>query len=68
MSNLTLHIDAPYISYEEYARRTGIPVGAIRKLVAEGRLPIRPKLKAQERPFINMLALAKEAADLAHAS
>ena len=62
MSSLTLHIDAPYISFEEYARRTGIQVGAVRKLGAAGRLPIRPKVKAQERPFINMLALAQEAA------
>ncbi|MCL1050360.1 DNA-binding protein [Shewanella abyssi] len=67
MSNFTYQIDAPFISFEEYARRAGIQPSAVRAQVREGRLPIRPKLKPQERPFINMLALAKEAAELAEA-
>lgn len=49
------------MSYEEYARLTGIPVATVRNLVRDGRLPIRAKLKPQEKPFINMLALIKEA-------
>tara|TARA_R110002033_G_scaffold159416_1_gene195695 strand:- start:319 stop:519 length:201 start_codon:yes stop_codon:yes gene_type:complete len=63
MSNFTFQIDAPFISSEEYARRVGLTSRAVRGLISEGRLPIRKKLKPQERPFINMLALAKEAAD-----
>ena len=65
MSNFTFQIDAPFVSSEEYARRVGISVRTVRSLISDGRLPIRPKLKPQERPFINMLAVAKEAAELA---
>ncbi|MGI2146282.1 DNA-binding protein [Shewanella frigidimarina] len=65
MSNITFQIDAPFVSSEEYARRVGISVRTVRSLISDGRLPIRPKLKPQERPFINMLAVAKEAAELA---
>lgn len=68
MSNLSLHIDAPFLSYEEYARHTGTTVDNVRYLVREGRLPIRPKFKPQERPYINMLALMKEASELCLAS
>ncbi|ABZ75875.1 conserved hypothetical protein [Shewanella halifaxensis HAW-EB4] len=64
MSNLSLHIDAPFLSFEEYARRTGTTVDNVRYLVREGRLPIRPKCRPQERPYINMLALMKEASEL----
>jgi predicted DNA-binding transcriptional regulator AlpA len=65
MSHFTFQIDAPFVSSEEYARRVGISVRTVRTLISDGRLPIRKKLKPQERPFINMLAVAKEAADLA---
>ncbi|MBB1362137.1 DNA-binding protein [Shewanella sp. SR44-4] len=65
MSQFTFQIDAPFVSSEEYARRVGISVRTVRSLISDGRLPIRPKLKPQERPFINMLAVAKEAAELA---
>jgi hypothetical protein len=33
----------------------------VRNLAREGRLPIRKKTRPQEKPFINMLALIKEA-------
>ncbi|WP_108944117.1 DNA-binding protein [Shewanella halifaxensis] len=67
MSNFTLQIDTPYISCEEYARRSGIKLRTVRTLISDGRLPIRPKTKSKERPFINMIALMKEAKDLAEA-
>lgn len=61
MSRSAYQIAAPYVSYEEYARLSGIPVATVRNLVRDGRLPIRAKVKPQEKPFINMLALIKEA-------
>jgi hypothetical protein len=63
MSQFTFQIDAPFVSSEEYARRVGISVRAVRGLISDGRLPIRKKLKPNERPYINMLAIAKEAAE-----
>lgn len=61
MNTFAVQIAAPYVSFEEYARLSGIPLATVRHLAREGRLPIRPKNKPQEKPFINMLALIKEA-------
>ncbi|MCW3171247.1 DNA-binding protein [Shewanella subflava] len=61
MSRYVYQIAAPFVSYEEYARLTGVPVATVRNLVRTGRLPIRAKAVPQEKPFINMLALIKEA-------
>ena len=61
MSSSAFQIAAPFVSYEEYARLAGIPVATVRNLAREGRLPIRKKTRPQEKPFINMLALIKEA-------
>jgi hypothetical protein len=61
MTNFAYQIATPYVSFEEYSRQTGIPTQTIRHMVKEGRLPIRTKVKPQEKPLINMLALAEEA-------
>ncbi len=66
MNNIVFQISAPYVSFEEYARLSGVPVTFVRHLVREGRLPIRPKCKPQEKPFINMLALISEASEQCH--
>lgn len=63
MSNFTYQIQSPFISFEEFSRQSGIPVNTVRNMVKEDRLPIRIKLKPKEKPLINMLALAKEAAE-----
>ncbi|WP_417762211.1 DNA-binding protein [Shewanella sp.] len=63
MSNLTLHIDSPVLTYEEFGRRTGMSIHLIRKMVSEGRLPIVPKRKPKDTPFINMLALSRAASE-----
>lgn len=66
MNNIVLQISAPYVSFEEYARISGVPVSSVRHMVREGRLPIRAKYKPQEKPFINMLALISEASEQCH--
>jgi hypothetical protein len=65
MSTSAFQIATPFVSYEEYSRLTGTPVATVRNLVRSGRLPIRKKTKPQEKPYINMLALMKEASDQA---
>ena len=61
MNNFAYQITTPFVSFEEYSRQTGIPTQTIRAMVRDGRLPIRTKVKPQEKPLINMLALAQEA-------
>lgn len=63
MSNITLQFDTPFLSYEEYARRTGCSIHLVRRHVREGKLPIKPKATEKETPFINMVALTRAAAE-----
>ncbi|QYK02421.1 regulatory phage cox family protein [Shewanella psychrotolerans] len=62
MSPFAYQIASPYVSYEEFARVSGIPLNTIRAMAKEGRLPTRPKNRPKDKPLINMLALANEAA------
>ncbi len=61
MNQSSFQVVTPYVTFEEYSRISGLTLNTIRHLVREGSLPIRPKLKPKEKPFINMLALLKEA-------
>ncbi|KIP65428.1 hypothetical protein SN11_25155 [Vibrio harveyi] len=53
---------SPYVTYEEYSRITGLPMGTIRQFVAEGRVIIKPKDKPRDKPLINMVAMHEMAA------
>ncbi|RLV58364.1 DNA-binding protein [Parashewanella curva] len=64
MSDIAIQIASPFVTYEEYAKLSGVPYNTIKKMAADGRLPIRPKLKRTDKPLINLLALTKEAAEL----
>ncbi len=61
MNGLAIQLASPYISVDEYARISGIPAGTVNKMIGDGRLTIRPKVKPKEKPLINMLALFNEA-------
>lgn len=61
MNNFTYQNQSPYQTFEMFSQNSGIPVNTVRNMVKEGRLPIRTKLRSQDKPLINMLALAKEA-------
>lgn len=62
MNGLTLQVPTPFVSYDEFSRLTGLPINTIKNMVADGRLKIRPKIRAKEKPLINMVALYQEAA------
>ncbi|WP_025822465.1 hypothetical protein [Shewanella marina] len=64
MTAITVQIASPYVTFEQYEQMSGIKKGMIQKMVAAGRLPIRPKECKKEKPLINMLALFNEAADM----
>ncbi|ACR69414.1 DNA-binding protein [Edwardsiella ictaluri] len=63
MGNITINVtvSAPYVSINEYARLSGIPVATCRGMVADGRIIIRPKSSAQEKIEVNMIAMLKDA-------
>ena len=68
MSSFAIQIAAPYISVDEYARVTGIPAETVKKMIRDGRVPIRPKDKPKEKPLINVLALMQEAHNNSYAA
>ena len=59
--NLTLYIDAPFLPVDEYARRTGQTVTAVRKQCQSAKLPIMPRENHKSPFMINMVLLFKKA-------
>ncbi|KAA6046667.1 regulator [Pantoea sp. Bo_7] len=64
--NLNFVISEPFISLDEYCRRTGICKRTARKMCNENRLPIRRKVGGNGLIEVNMLALIVEAAGSYH--
>ncbi|HHH0063447.1 TPA: DNA-binding protein [Yersinia enterocolitica] len=64
MSNVTINITIPtgYVSLKEYAAMTGIPFATCRGMVRDGRIIIRPKIKASDKVEVNLVAMLKDAA------
>ncbi|QXB59570.1 hypothetical protein [Pantoea agglomerans] len=60
--SINLVISEPYITVEEFCRRTGYKEGAVRQMYRENRLPIRKKEGLNALIEINMVALTIEAA------
>lgn len=63
MSNITININIPtaYVRLEKYAEITGTPVGTCRGMVRDGRIIIRPKVKAKDAIEVNLVAMLKDA-------
>jgi len=60
--SINLVISEPYITVEEFCRRTGYKEGTVRQMYRENRLPIRKKEGLNALIEINMVALTIEAA------
>ena len=60
--SINLVISEPYITVEEFCRRTGYKEGSVRQMHRENRLPIRKKEGVNGLIEINMVALTIEAA------
>lgn len=60
--SINLVISEPYITVEEFCRRTGYKEGTVRQMYRENRLPIRKKAGVNGLIEINMVALTIEAA------
>ncbi|QVK24849.1 DNA-binding protein [Shewanella dokdonensis] len=61
MPDIQLQVPTPYVTYEEFARITGLPYNTVKRMVYDGRLPVREKNNPKEKPMINLVALHKEA-------
>ncbi|RBW64546.1 hypothetical protein DS893_12700 [Vibrionales bacterium C3R12] len=61
-------IPAPFVTYEEYSRATGLSVGTIKDYVSKGKIFVKKKANNKDKPFINMVAMhelaARETAEL----
>jgi len=60
--SINLVISEPFITVEEFCRRTGYKEGTVRQMYRENRLPIRKKEGLNGLIEINMVALTIEAA------
>jgi len=56
-----IHIDAPYISTDEYSKRSGLSRNAIVRLCRAGRLPTLERNSEKEPFIINNALLIKKA-------
>lgn len=59
---INIQLDTPFVTKDEYKRRTGLPMGTINDQLKSGKLPTLPRKSPKEKVLINMVALAKQAA------
>ena len=64
-NGIQINIDTPFLTVTEFARRTGLTVRAVQNMIYEGRLPVQKRQdpEKRQRVFINMILLAKQAAE-----
>ena len=60
--SINLVVSEPFITLDEFCRRTGYKPSYARQMIREGRLPIRKKENANGLVEVNMFALTMEAA------
>ncbi|HFK4602500.1 TPA: regulator [Citrobacter farmeri] len=60
--SINLVVSEPFITLDEFCRRTGYKLSYARQMVREGRLPIRKKEGVNSLVEVNMFALTMEAA------
>lgn len=60
--SINLVVSEPYVTLDEFCRRTGYKPSYARQMIKENRLPIRKKAGVNSLIEINMFALTIEAA------
>ncbi len=56
MTHISINIDTPVVSVDEFVRRSGIPMPTVRKQISAGIIPILPREKRNEKVSVNMIA------------
>ncbi|WP_424408046.1 hypothetical protein [Pasteurella sp. PK-2025] len=59
---INIQLDTPFVTKDEYKRRTGLPMGTINDQLKKGKLPTVPRKSPKEKVLINLIALAEQAA------
>ena len=62
MLSFNVVVSTPYMTYEEFSQLSGISKRTLIEWQAEGKLPIKKKVKPKEKPLVNMIALKELAA------
>ncbi|MBB61134.1 hypothetical protein [Stutzerimonas balearica] len=63
---MQITIDTPYVTVQEFARRSGMSDRSIRREIEQGNYIIRPKVEGSKSAvLINMIHIAVEAAEQA---
>lgn len=63
---MQITIDTPYVTVQEFARRSGMSDRSIRREIEQGNYIIRPKVEGSKSAvLINMVHMAVEAAEQA---
>ncbi|HAU5500813.1 TPA: regulator [Cronobacter sakazakii] len=60
--SINLVVSEPFITLDEFCRRTGYKLSYARQMIRENRLPIRKKSGVNSLVEVNMFALTMEAA------
>ncbi|WP_038264151.1 hypothetical protein [Xenorhabdus cabanillasii] len=59
--SITVKVESAYVSLKKYSEISQIPFGTCRAMVADGRIIIRPKKRANDTVEVNMIAMLKDA-------
>lgn len=60
--SINVVVPEPFITLDEFCRRTGYKLSYVRQMIRDGRLPIRKKDGSNSLVEVNMFALTMEAA------
>lgn len=66
MLSFNLAPSAPFMTYEQYSRTTGISVNTLKTMVADGRLILMRKESPSQAALVNVIAMTELAARQAH--
>lgn len=63
MSNVIINMSmsTPYVSLKCYAEMVQIPLRTCERMVRDGRIIIRPKIRAKDKVEVNLVAMLKDA-------
>jgi predicted DNA-binding transcriptional regulator AlpA len=62
MASIQIAIDSPYVTKEEFLRRTGMKSSTFDHMKKIGQIPIKPKDGLRSLVLVNMIKWAEEAA------
>ncbi|MEF1254570.1 helix-turn-helix domain-containing protein [Vibrio sp. M260112] len=54
-----IKLDAPYLPFEEYARRQHLDLVDAERLIESGKLPMKAATRCEKKHFVNMVTLSR---------